>query len=291
MLRSVTSLPRLPSRAKDSHKGTFGKVLILAGSVGMSGAAVLAGMGALRGGAGLVQIACPAAIQHVIASGSPCYLTLGLTHDSTGELTAASLEKLNSILPAVQAVAIGPGMGRGPDVIQALQHLITHYAGPIIIDADGLHAFTILHQAGKIHDRKVPLTFTPHPGEFAQMTGLTSQLIQADRKQQALRYVMEHKVLLVLKGQGTIVTDGQRMYVNTTGNAGMAKGGSGDVLTGLIASLAAQGMAPLEAAQAAVYLHGYAGDLAAASLSEQAMLPTDLVESLPMAFRKYNPVS
>lgn len=289
MLRSVSSLPRLPSRAKDSHKGTFGKVLIVAGSVGMSGATVLAGLGALRGGAGLVQIACPTAIQTVVAAGNPCYLTIGLMHDSTGQLTAASLETLDAILPTVQAVAIGPGMGRGPDVTHALQHLITQYEGPIVIDADGLHALTQLQQQGKVLDRKIPLTCTPHPGEFAQMVGLSTELIQADRKQQALRYVMEHKVLLVLKGQNTIVTDGQRMYVNTTGNAGMAKGGSGDVLTGLIASLAAQGMAPLEAAQAAVYLHGSAGDIAAATFTEQAMLPTDLVETLPMAFRKYTP--
>jgi ADP-dependent NAD(P)H-hydrate dehydratase len=289
MLRSVTSLPKLPARAKDSHKGTFGKVLIVAGSVGMSGASVLAGLGALRGGAGLVQIACPTAIQPVVAAGNPCYLTVGLMHDSTGQLTSSSLETLNAILPTVQAVAFGPGMGRGPDVIHALHHLLTQYEGPIIIDADGLHALTELQQQGKVPDRKVPLTLTPHPGELAQMMGVTSQLIQADRKQNALRYVMEHKVLMVLKGQGTIVTDGQRIYVNTTGNAGMAKGGSGDVLTGLIASLAAQGMAPLEAAQAAVYLHGSAGDLAAATLSEQAMLPTDLVETLPMAFRKYSP--
>ncbi|MFT3879414.1 MAG: NAD(P)H-hydrate dehydratase [Gemmatales bacterium] len=291
MLRSVTNLPRLPNRAKDSHKGTFGKVLIIAGSVGMSGAAVLAGLGALRGGTGLVQIACPHAIQPIVAAGNPCYLTNGLTHDSSGQLTTSSLETLTSLLPTVKAVAFGPGMGRSPDVVQALHHLITQYEGPIIIDADGLHAYQQLHQQGMIPDRKVPLTCTPHPGEFAHLTGLTTALVQADRKQQAVRFVMEHKVLLVLKGQGTLVTDGQRMYVNNTGNSGMAKGGSGDVLTGLIASLAAQGMPPLEAAQAGVYLHGLAGDLAAASLSEQAMLPTDLVEALPAAFRKYNPAS
>ncbi len=289
MLRSVTSLPRLPSRAKESHKGTFGKVLIVAGSVGMSGAAVLAGLGALRGGAGLVQIACPNAIQPVVAAGNPCYLTVGLLHDSSGQLTSSSLETLDAILPTVQAIAIGPGMGQGPDVIHALYHLLSQYAGPIIIDADGLYALSELRNQGKVPDRKIPITCTPHPGEFAHMVGLTSQLIQADRKQHALRYVTEHKVLLVLKGHGTIVTDGQRIYMNSTGNAGMAKGGSGDILTGLIASLAAQGLAPLEAAQAAVYLHGSAGDIAAATLTEQAMLPTDLVEALPMAFRKYAP--
>jgi len=291
MLRSVSSLPRLPNRARDSHKGTFGKVLIVAGSVGMSGAAVLAGLGALRGGAGLVQIACPTAIQPIVATGNPCYLTVGLTHESSGHLASSSLERLSSILPDVQAVAFGPGMGRAADVVQILERLITEFEGSIIIDADGLHALKQLQQEGKLSERKVPLICTPHPGEFAQMTGLATQQIQADRKQQAVRYVTEHKVILVLKGQGTLVTDGQRMYVNTTGNSGMAKGGSGDVLTGLIASLAAQGLPPLEAAQAGVYLHGLAGDLAAATLTENAMLPTDLVEALPLAFRKYNPQS
>jgi NAD(P)H-hydrate epimerase len=291
MLRSVSSLPRLPNRARDSHKGTFGKVLIIAGSVGMSGAAVLAGLGAMRGGAGLVQIACPVAIQPIVAAGNPCYLTVGLTHDASGSLTSSSLELLSSLLPRVQALGIGPGMGRGPDVIQCLEYLITQYAGPIIIDADALHALTQLQKEGKVPDRKVPLICTPHPGEFGQMAGLTPQLVQADRKQNAVRYVTEHKVIMVLKGQGTVVTDGQRMYVNTTGNPGMAKGGSGDVLTGLIASLAAQGLPPLEAAQAGVYLHGLAGDLAAATQTEYALLPTDLVEALPLAFRKYNPQS
>lgn len=291
MLRSVSSLPRLPNRARDSHKGTFGKVLIVAGSVGMSGAAVLAGLGALRGGAGLVQIACPTAIQHIVATGNPCYLTVGLTHDSSGQLTVSSLERLSSILLDVQAVAIGPGMGRAPDVKQCLEQLITEFQGPIIIDADGLHALKQLQQEGMLSERMIPLICTPHPGEFALMTGLTTQQIQAERKQQAVRYVSEHKVILVLKGQGTLVTDGQRMYVNTTGNSGMAKGGSGDVLTGLIASLAAQGLPPLEAAQAGVYLHGLAGDLASATLTENAILPTDLVEALPLAFRKYNPQS
>jgi ADP-dependent NAD(P)H-hydrate dehydratase len=291
MLRSVSTLPRLPNRARDSHKGTFGKVLIVAGSVGMSGAAVLAGLGALRGGAGLVQIACPTAIQPIVATGNPCYLTVGLTHDSSGQLTASSLERLSAMLSNVQAVAFGPGMGRTPDVKQSLEHIVTEYPGQIVVDADGLHSLIELQQEGRLPERKIPLICTPHPGEFAQMSGLTTQQIQAERKQLAVRYVVEHKVILVLKGQGTIVTDGQRMYVNTTGNSGMAKGGSGDVLTGLIASLAAQGLPPLEAAQAGVYLHGLAGDLAAATLTESAMLPTDLVEALPLAFRKYNPQS
>lgn len=289
MLRSVTSLPRLPSRAKDSHKGTFGRVLIIAGSLGMSGAAILAGLGALRGGAGLVHVACPSVIQPVVASGHPCYLTVGLPFDAAGQLSVASIEVITPLLSSVQAIAIGPGLGRTPAVFDILGHLLLHFEGPVVIDADGLYALKQLQDQGRVPERKIPLICTPHPGEFAHLTGLTTPIVQSDRKQHAVRYVMQHKVLLVLKGHGTIVTDGNRIYVNTTGNTGMAKGGSGDVLTGLITSLAAQGMAPLEAAQAGVYLHGLAGDLAAASLSEHAMLPTDLAEALTQAFRKYNP--
>lgn len=289
MLRSVTSLPRLPMRPKEGHKGTFGKVVVIAGSVGMSGAAVLAGLGALRGGAGLVHIACPAAIQPLVAAGHPCYLTLGLPSQPNGCMSSQCIEPLMQLLEGTRAVAIGPGLGRSPDIVAILHHVITHFDQTIVVDADGLFALKELLDSNQVPERKVPLICTPHPGEFAHLTGSTAQIVQSDRKQQAIRFVTQHKVVMVLKGQGTIVTDGLRMYVNTTGNPGMAKGGSGDVLTGMIASLAAQGQPPLEAAQAGVYLHGLAGDLAAAAQSEQAMLPTDLVEAIPLAFKKYNP--
>lgn len=289
MLRSVTSLPRLPNRPRDSHKGTFGKVLIIAGSTGMSGAAILAGLGALRGGAGLVHVACPSAIQPIVAAANPCYLTTPLPCDAYGILTEQAAEPLSALLQTARAVAIGPGLSKSPAIAAVLHYVLCQFHGNIIVDADGLHALKHLQAEEKVPERKIPLICTPHPGEFAEMSGVSVQVVQSDRKNQTLRYIQQHKVIMVLKGHGTIVTDGQRMYVNTNGNAGMAKGGSGDVLTGLIASLASQGLPPLEAAQAAVYLHGSAGDLAAATLGEHAMLPTDLADALSVAFKKYNP--
>jgi len=287
MLRSVTSLPRLPVRPKDGHKGTFGKVVIIAGSVGMSGAAVLAGMGAMRSGAGLVHIACPEPIQSIVAAANPCYLTTGLPATSTGMLSATGDERLLPLLATAKAVAFGPGLGKSHEIVKLLDALLRQYEGQWVIDADGLHALSQLRVQGLLTERKLPLICTPHPGELGQMLGQPTSVIQSDRKAQAVRYVTEHKVVLALKGHGTVVTDGQRVYVNNTGNPGMAKGGSGDVLTGVITALAAQGMQPLEATQAGVYLHGMAGDLASAAIGEVGMLPTDIVEALPLAFKKY----
>lgn len=289
MLRSLTSLPRLPVRPKDGHKGTFGKVLVIAGSVGMSGAAVLAGLGALRSGAGLVHIACPEPVQPIVAAANPCYLTTGLPASASGMLSASAVERLLPLLATAKAVAFGPGLGKSDEIVQILDQLLLQFEGQWVIDADGLYALTQLRLQGKLPERKLPLICTPHPGELGQMLGQSASVVQSDRKAQAIRYVNEHKVILALKGQGTIVTDGLRVYVNNTGNPGMAKGGSGDVLTGIITALAAQGMQPLEATQTGVYLHGLAGDLAAAAVGEVGMIPTDIVEALPLAFKKYVP--
>jgi ADP-dependent NAD(P)H-hydrate dehydratase len=288
MLRSITNLPRLPARPRDAHKGTFGKVLIIAGSVGMSGAAILTGLGALRGGAGLVHIATPSAAQPVVAAGHPCYLTTPLPSDADGGLAADAVGRLEALLESVKVIAFGPGLGRSAAIANILELLLTRHAGPMVVDADGMFALGSLLQKGPLPARTVPIICTPHPGEFAQLTGLTTQQVQADRKAQAVRFATEHHVIVALKGHGTIVTDGQRVFMNTTGNPGMAKGGSGDVLTGLIAALLAQGLAPLEATQLGVYLHGLAGDIASGLVGEQAMLPTDLVEALSMAFRKHS---
>jgi ADP-dependent NAD(P)H-hydrate dehydratase len=287
MLRSITNLPRLPLRPRESHKGTFGRVLIVAGSVGLSGAAILAGMGALRGGAGLVQIASPAPVQPVVAAGHPCYLTAALPADATGALAAAP-EELLSLAKQAKVIAFGPGLGRTPAIAALLLAVLEQFAGPILIDADGLFALASFLPKLSSLQRVRPPICTPHPGEFAHLLNLTPNLVQAERKPLAVRFAAEHHVVVALKGHGTVVTDGQRVYVNHTGNSGMAKGGSGDVLTGLIAAFLAQGMADLEATQLAVYVHGLAGDLAAGALGEYAMLPTDLLDYLPAAIRKLN---
>ncbi len=287
MLRSITNMPRLPLRPREGHKGTFGKVLIVAGSVGMSGAAVLAGLGALRGGAGLVRIATPASIQPIVAAGHPCYMSVPLPADAQGTLSSEAQAPLLQLCSTATVVAYGPGLGQNDAVVGLLESVLQNYQGPVVIDADGLHALgRILEKNGPIQ-RQAPVIATPHPGEFGRLMNLSGSLVQAERKPLAVRFATERHMILALKGHGTVVTDGQRVYVNTTGNPGMAKGGSGDVLTGLIASLVAQGMPALEATQLGVHLHGLAGDIAAGSLGEHAMLPTDLLDALPAAFKKY----
>lgn len=291
MLRSVSSMPRLPARPKDGHKGTFGKVLIIAGSVGMSGAAILAGHGALRSGAGLVHVACPQPIQELVAAGNPCYLTTGLPALADGTLAASAIEVILPLLASARSVAIGPGLGKTPAIVEILDQVLRQFPGQIVIDADGLTAYKTLHATGRLEQRKLPLLLTPHPGEMSQLIDIPIQVIQSDRKMQAVKFALEHKLVVVLKGHASLVTDGLRVYTNNTGNTGMAKGGSGDVLTGIIAALAAQGMVSLEAAQVGVFVHGVAGDLAAAALGELGMLPTDIVEALTAAFRKYVPTA
>jgi NAD(P)H-hydrate epimerase len=287
MLRSITHVPKLPPRPRDGHKGTFGRVLVVAGSVGMSGAAVLTGMGAMRGGAGLVQVASPAPVQPIVCAHNPCLLTAHLPAEADGTLADQS-EHLLALMLQAKVVAFGPGLGRSEAITNLLKAVLQNFSGPLVIDADGLHALGNLLKAGESVQRHQPAICTPHPGEFAHLLGLTPSAIQADRKPLAVRFATDTHVVVALKGHGTVVTDGERVYVNTTGNAGMAKGGSGDILTGLIAAFLAQGMQPLEATQLAVYLHGFAGDLAAAVLGEHAMLPTDLLDYLPMAIRKHS---
>jgi NAD(P)H-hydrate epimerase len=285
MLRSITHVPKLPVRPKDGNKGTFGRVLVVAGSVGMSGAAVLTGMGALRGGAGLVQVASPAPVQPIVCAHNPCLLTAPLPAEPNGTLADQTEPLLNLALQA-KVVAFGPGLGRSDAITNLLKAVLQKFTGPLVIDADGLHALGNLLKAGESLERHQPAVCTPHPGEFAHLLGMTPSAIQADRKPLAVRFAADKHVVLALKGHGTVVTDGERVYVNTTGNSGMGKGGSGDILTGLVAAFLAQGMAPLDGTQLAVYLHGMAGDLAAAALGEHAMLPTDLLDYLPAAIRK-----
>lgn len=286
MLRSITHVPKLPVRPKDGHKGTFGRVLVVAGSVGMSGAAVLTGIGALRGGAGLVQVASPAPVQPIVCAQNSCLLTAPLPAEPNGTL-ADQPEPLLDLALQAKVVAFGPGLGRSDAITNLLKAVLQKFSGPLVIDADGLYALGNLLKAGESLERHQPAVCTPHSGEFAHLLGLTPSAIQADRKPLAVRFAADKHVVLALKGHGTVVTDGERVYVNTTGNPGMAKGGSGDILTGLIAALLAQGMPPLDATQLAVYVHGSAGDLAAAALGEHAMLPTDLLDYLPVAFRKH----
>ncbi len=279
----ITELPKLPARADDSHKGTFGKVLVVAGSRGMTGAAILCGTAAMRAGAGLVQVATPADVQAVVAGGNPCYTTASLPIDVQGHLNEDAVSIILDLARSANVLAVGPGLGQLGKIPEIMEYLLIQATLPIVLDADGINALTKL-PVDVLRRREVPIVLTPHPGEFGRLIRRSAGEVQQQREALAIPFAADHNVVLVLKGQGTLVTDGQRLYRNNTGNPGMAKGGSGDVLTGMIAALIAQGLAPFEAAQLGVWLHGAAGDFAAKVFGEVSLLPTDLLEYLPKAF-------
>lgn len=278
----VVDVPKLPPRAADAHKGTFGKVLVVAGSVGMSGAAVLAGTATLRGGAGLVQVATPEPVGPLVASAQPCLMTAWLPADRRGRLSRAALPELLALARSATAVVLGPGLGQSLDLSILVPTLLEQVARPVVLDADGLNALS--RHTEILNRREAPTVLTPHPGEFARLTGLDTKAVQADRRNVALEFARRHRAVLVLKGAGTLVTDGRRLYTNTTGNPGMATGGSGDVLAGLLGALLAQGVEAFDAAVLGVYLHGRAGDLARDEVGETSLIATDLLDHLPAAF-------
>ncbi len=281
----VETVPELPRRSPDGHKGLYGSILIVAGSRGMAGAAALAGISALRSGAGLVRIAAPAEVQPTVAGFDPCYMTHALPCDAEGGIDfGASRDALARLAEQADALAVGPGLGRS-DEIRALVHWAVESAGkPLVLDADGLNA--LIGDLTPLDRLAQPAILTPHPGEFARLVGASTAEIQADRENQAAALAgRSERLVVVLKGNGTIVTDGSRLYVNATGNPGMATGGAGDVLTGVIAALLGQKLAAFDAAALGVHIHGLAGDLARADLGEVGMTAADIAAALPRAFK------
>ena len=288
-IKRVTSLPSLPPRARDGHKGDYGKVLVVGGSRGMVGAVALAANAALRGGAGLVTFAAPETVQLTIAGLCPCATSIPLRCAAGGQLAPDSVRQVLAAAAQSDAVALGPGLAVG-GAQENLVRAALHQDKPLILDADGLN------NLAKIDDwpalRRCPLILTPHPGEFARLTGKPVGEIQGDREGAAVAAAREWAgaesppLVCALKGAGTVVTDGRRVYVNDTGNPGMATGGSGDVLTGLAAALLAQGLDPFDAAVLAVHVHGRAGDHAAEQLGEVSLIATDLLDFLSAAIKE-----
>jgi NAD(P)H-hydrate epimerase len=279
-------LPRLPPRPEDAHKGTFGKVWIIAGSRGMSGAAILSGLGALRGGAGLVTVATPNSIQAIVAGYEPSYLTHGLLEDDNGHISYAATVELKSSLPQQTAAAFGPGLGQSPGVVELAAEIYQHAPLPMVFDADGLNALSQRPEVISRQPEQPARVLTPHPGEFARLTGKSMSEIQSHRETVAGEFAAQHNVIVLLKGHRTVITDGTQTKLNTTGNSGMATGGTGDVLTGIITALLAQGMPPLDAARLGAFLHGRAGDLAAESLSQPGLIASDLPRYLGRAWHE-----
>lgn len=274
-------------RKMDSHKGTYGHVLIVAGSVGKTGAAALAAKSALRSGVGLVTIATPASCLPVIASLGMEYMTEPLPETGDGTLSpvAGTIERLRVLVKGKTALAIGPGLGNSYPAQEAVQAIVNHFRlPPMVIDADALNAF-----AGKIDEMQTEdrvRILTPHPGEMSRLTGIETAEIQKRRVDVAREFAMQHKLHLVLKGSRTLVAapDGH-VAVNPTGNPGMATGGTGDCLTGLVAGFLAQfpSRNVTEVVRAAVYVHGLAGDLAASEVGEASLIAGDVIEAIPRA--------
>ncbi len=274
----------LPPRQADSHKGTYGRLLILAGSTGMTGAAALAAQAALRAGGGLVTLGIPASLNPILEAKVTESMTLPLPEEPQGVIGYRSKNAICGVLTQCDAWAIGPGLTTKGEVAHLVADLLAEYKLPTVIDADGLNS---LAKTGGIERLAAPskVVLTPHPGELARLLHTDIASVQADRVQSARDSAASFGTVVVLKGARTVVAapDGS-VYINPTGNPGMATGGSGDALTGIIASLLAQGVEPVAAAVSGVYLHGLAGDLAAVAHGSRSMLPSELVDSLGLAF-------
>jgi ADP-dependent NAD(P)H-hydrate dehydratase / NAD(P)H-hydrate epimerase len=273
----------LPNRPIDGHKGTFGHVLILAGSEGFTGAAKLAALGALRSGAGLVSVGVPRAVYAPVASGLLEAMAHPMPSTPEGTLAYAALKPALDFAARVDAVVLGPGLSMHPDTQRFVREFVPACPKPLLLDADGLNAM-----AGKTElfaAAIAPIVITPHPGEMGRLSGKSSADVLADREAVAKRAAHDWRVTVVLKGHRTLVAaPGREPAENTTGNSGMATGGTGDVLSGLIGGLLAQGMEPVEAAMLGAYVHGRAGDLAAASVGERALIASDLADRLGAAW-------
>jgi NAD(P)H-hydrate epimerase len=273
-------------RPPDSNKGNFGHVLVVGGSLGKAGAAAMAGMSVLRAGAGLSTVATPKSVLATVAGFHPEIMTEPLAETEAGTIALSALEygRMDQLAEHKAVMAIGPGISRQDETSQFVRTIVNKYAVPMVLDADGLNAFE-----GRASELKGgDLVITPHPGEMSRLTGLSIAEVQSDRLNTARNFARERGVIVVLKGHRTLIAkpDGE-VWVNTTGNAGMATGGTGDILTGMVAGLMAQHKNQIfEAVCAAVYLHGLAGDVARESVGEQSLVATDLVRALPEAMRR-----
>lgn len=270
--KSVLSLLR--DRQPESHKGDYGHILLLCGSKGYTGAAALAAMGALRSGAGLVYLGVPESIYGIEAVKLTEPIVFPLP-DEDGMYSVDAAEQIAKLLPKMDAVLIGCGMGQSNGALSVLRTVLTQADCPVIVDADGINLLS--GHKDIVRGRTAPTILTPHMGEFQRMSG---QIIQS-REKAARSLAMELGCIILLKGNRTIITDGESTYCNPTGNPGMAVGGSGDLLSGIIVSLVGQGLSPLKAAAVGAWLHGAAGDACAAQMGQYGMLPTDMLEVLP----------
>ena len=274
VLNHADVLNILPDRNCLAHKGNFGKLLLLCGSRGYTGAAALASMGALRSGAGLVYLGVPESIYDIMAVKLTEVVVFPLP-DVGGMLSNDAVRHVASLLPKMDAVLIGPGLGQSGGTRDVVKYVLESYVGPVVLDADGINL--IKNHKDILRGRTGVTILTPHEGEFKRL-GFT---LSGDRVTDAAEAARQLKAIMVLKGHNTVITNGCDCYINETGNPGMAVGGSGDILAGMITSLLGQGIDPLQAAAVAAWLHGAAGDQCAESIGQYGMLPSDMLHVLP----------
>lgn len=267
-------LSLLPDRNPWGHKGNFGKLLLLCGSRGYTGAAFFAAMGALRSGAGLVFLGVPESIYGIeaVKLNEPVIFPLP---DAGGRLSADAVPEILTRLHQMDAVLVGPGLGQSEGTLAVVRAVLENAQCPVVVDADGINVLSAHRDL--LRGRKSPTILTPHDGEFARLGGVIGE----DRMAAAAALAEELGCVVLLKGHETCITDGVNGYINPTGNPGMAVGGSGDVLAGVITALLGAGLPPLEAAACGAWLHGAAGDRCAAELGQYGMLPTDMLSALP----------
>jgi len=279
--------PLIGPRRADANKGNFGHVLVIGGSVGKAGAAAMAGMAALRAGAGLSTVCTPKSVLPTVAGFHPEVMTDPLEETEAGGISMRALDRrVDALVEGKTVLAVGPGISRHAETAEFARTVVKKYKIPIVLDADGLNAFE--GHAAKLNGRARSLVITPHPGEMARLAGSTVAAVQRDRLNVARTFAREHEVIVVLKGHRTLIAqpDGE-VWVNTTGNPGMATGGTGDILTGMISGFIAQNPDRIvEAMIAAVHLHGLAGDVACESMGEHSLVATDLLKALPEALRR-----
>jgi hydroxyethylthiazole kinase-like uncharacterized protein yjeF len=278
--------PLIGPRLAESNKGNYGHVLVVGGSLGKAGAAAMAGMSALRAGAGLSTVATPKSVLGTVAGFHPELMTEPLAETDVGTIAASARNRIEELEKGKSVLAIGPGISRNPETADLVRRLIAASQASSVLDADGLNAFE--GHPDELNGRGRTLVITPHPGEMARLLGCTVADVQKDRLNVARKFARDHELIVVLKGHRTLVVrPSGEAWVNTTGNPGMSTGGTGDILTGMVSGMIAQNSKQaFEAVLAAVHLHGLAGDVMRESVGEHSLVATDLLHGLPEAFRR-----
>jgi len=275
-------IEKIPGRREDSHKGDYGKVLVIAGSPGMTGAAYLASQGALLSGSGLVTCGVPQSLNAIMEVKLTEVMTLALPETQEGTISAKAKVKILDFAEKCDVIAIGPGLGRNKDIQTLINDLLEAVEIPVVLDADGINALEGRMEI--LTKREARTVITPHPGEMSRLMGKSAGIVQSNREEFAKSIAEVTGSVVCLKGHRTVVASPEgNTYINETGNSGMASGGTGDVLTGMIASFIGQGVGDYSAAVCAAYLHGLSGDIASEKKGQFSMIATDLLEYLPEA--------